>query len=138
MFTDAGFLYGTYKTIQYLLEQGVTVYQYILTYRGEHSFSEAFGIEPVGVCHADDLMYLWNPAGGFGSLTGDDALVRKTMTKAWASFAFYGDPTPPGSEASWIASGNPNQYWNISGPVSNMGSSSYIQDRMELWTQVIG
>jgi len=138
MFTDAGFLYGTYKTIQYLLEYGVPVYQYILTHRGEHSFTEAFGIEPVGVCHADDLIYLWNPNGQFGSLTGEDSLVRNTMIEAWTNFAYYGDPTPPGSESSWTPLTTPDQYWNISGPVPSMESSSYIQERMDLWEQVIG
>jgi len=138
MCTDAGFLYGTYKTIKYLLDHSVTVYQYILTYQGEHSFTESFGIPPVGVCHADDLMYLWNPHGGHWSISGDDELVRKTMTTAWANFATYGDPTPPGSELSWAPLASPDQYWNISGPVPAMGSSSYIQDRMELWSQVIG
>ena len=61
MFTDSGFLYGTFKTINYLIQHGVTVYQYILTYEGEHSFSEVYSVPPTGVCHADDLLYLWNP-----------------------------------------------------------------------------
>ena len=73
MFTDAGFLYGTYKTIDYLIKHGVTVYQYILTYEGEYSFSEIYSVPPNGVCHADDLLYLWNPSF-LGPLTGEDVL----------------------------------------------------------------
>ena len=60
--TDSWFLYGTYKTIKYLLQYGVTVYQYVLTYRGKFSWSQLYGLDPPqGVCHADDLIYLWNP-----------------------------------------------------------------------------
>ena len=43
------------------MKHGVTVYQYVLTYKGEHSFANFFyGImEPKFVCHADDLLYQW-------------------------------------------------------------------------------
>ena len=43
------------------MKHGVTVYQYVLTYKGEHSFANIFyGImEPKFVCHADDLLYQW-------------------------------------------------------------------------------
>ena len=141
LFTDAVFLYGTYKTINYFLEHGVTVFQYILTYRGQFSFSQDFGVDPLGVCHADDLIYIWNPVDigdADGNLTGEDALVRTTITTAWGSFARYGDPTPPGSQSSWAPLTSADQFWNISGPVPAMDSSNYIQERMKLWTQVIG
>ena len=62
MYTDSGFLYGTYRTIKYLVEHGSTVFQYVLTYEGEYSFSALYGIPANGVCHADDLLYLWNPS----------------------------------------------------------------------------
>jgi hypothetical protein len=61
MFTDAGFQYGTHKTINLLVEQNVTLYQYLLTYQGEYSASVLFGGTPPGngVCHGDDIIYLW-------------------------------------------------------------------------------
>ena len=61
MFTDAGFQYGTHQTINRLVEQNVTLYQYLLTYQGEYSASVFFGGTPPGngVCHGDDLIYLW-------------------------------------------------------------------------------
>eukprot|EP00091_Calanus_sinicus_P022818 TRINITY_DN7448_c0_g1_i3.p1 TRINITY_DN7448_c0_g1~~TRINITY_DN7448_c0_g1_i3.p1 ORF type:complete len:435 (+),score=107.28 TRINITY_DN7448_c0_g1_i3:279-1583(+) len=142
MFTDAGFLYGTHKTINYFLEHGMTVYQYILTYEGEFSLSQLFGVDPTGVCHADDLLYLWDPVDiTFGSLSGDDVLVRDVMTSAWANFATYGDPTPPGSSVSWapqLASDSMHRYWNISGAVPVTSSSESLQERMALWEQVVG
>ena len=62
--TDADFLYGSYKTINYFLEQNMNVYQYLLTYRGMYSITNTIGVEPVGVSHADDLIYMWNPCIG--------------------------------------------------------------------------
>ena len=60
MFTDSLFQYGTHQTINRLVEQNVTLYQYLLTYQGQYSVSALFGV-PVGngVCHGDDLIYLW-------------------------------------------------------------------------------
>ena len=59
IFVDAGFLFIN-KTIDYLLEHGVNVYQYILTYEREFSFLHVFGLAPRGVCHTDDLIYMWD------------------------------------------------------------------------------
>ena len=61
MFTDASFQYCTHETINYLVQYGVTVYQYILSYEGKYSFSTLDGV-PVGtgVTHGDDLFYLWD------------------------------------------------------------------------------
>jgi carboxylesterase type B len=61
MFTDASFQYGTHLTINHLVDQNVTLYQYLLTYQGQYSISPLFDV-PVGngVCHGDDLIYFWN------------------------------------------------------------------------------
>ena len=64
MFTDCDFLVGTYKTMEYFLEQKMKVYQYILSYEGQYSFSQMQGIKPHGVCHIDDLIYQWDPVLG--------------------------------------------------------------------------
>ena len=48
LFTDAGVLYGNYKTIKYLLKHNVTVYQYILTYEGQFSVTQLYGLDPIG------------------------------------------------------------------------------------------
>ena len=76
MHTDAGFLHGSYKTVKLMLQHGVSVHQYILTHIGQYSYTQLYGIqEPVGiggwfqrrkliqvgVSHADDLLYLWDP-----------------------------------------------------------------------------
>ena len=63
MMTDSIFLYGTHRTIFHLVTQGIDVFQYILTYQGQYSFTNVFGLPTIGVCHADDLIYLFNPLG---------------------------------------------------------------------------
>ena len=139
MYTDSGFLYGTYRTINYLIEKDVTVYQYILTYEGEYSFSQLFYVPPNGVCHADDLLYLWNPSF-LGPLSGDDLVVRDVMSSAWTNFAIYGDPTPPGSYLSWTPVDPKSElqnYWNISGTNPTMATSHEIHNRMMLWDQIM-
>ena len=140
MFTDAGFLFGTYKTIEHFLKQGMTVYQYILSYQGKFSFSQFVGIEPIGVCHIDDLFYLWNPVLGKDlTLPDNDKSVRDLMTSAWTNFAKIGDPTPPDCGLSWVPNeyGKDYVYWNISSSLPVMEKSQKIQERMDLWDKVM-
>ena len=138
IFTDATFLFGLHKTTNYLLAQNVKVYQAILTYHGEHSFSEGFGVGNYGVCHADDLFYLWNMRNVTLTLE-EDIKVKNLMTDAWTNFAKYGDPTPPGSELTWLPVDDPemHQFWNISGAMPQMATSQQIQDRMNFWYQIV-
>ena len=73
-------------------------------------------------------------------LTPEEASIMNTIVTAWTDFAKYGDPTPPDSGRSWIpqAPNSEQQYWNISGPEPHMDTSSYIQERMALWENILG
>ena len=44
MMTDSEFLFGVHKKIGYLVHQGVTVYHYILTHRGQFSITQLNGV----------------------------------------------------------------------------------------------
>ena len=135
MYTDGFCLYGYYRFADLLMKQGVVVYQYILTYVGNLSFSEGTGV--VGVNHADDLLYLWNFLDY--PIDGDDIAVQQIMTQAWTDFATFGDPTPPGSEFSWTPLENVsyNSFWNISGPNPVMEHNEGIQERLETWKNIL-
>ena len=140
MMTDASFLFGIHNGIRYWQKYGVTVFQYLLTYQGEYSLSNAFGLPTIGVCHGDDLKYLYDPVAYVaGELNEEDEFVRNLMTTAWTNFAKYGDPTPPDSEFEWTpqSDGSEHHFFNISGPSSAMASSQFIQDRMTLWDRVL-
>ena len=137
LYTDGFFLYGYYKFSDYLMNQGVTVYQYILSYVGSHSFSITDGTGVIGADHGDDCLYLWT----FQNTTkdDDDVAVSKIMTQVWTDFATYGDPTPPGSEFSRtpLETTSNFNFWNISGPNPAMEHSNLIQERMELWQTIL-
>ena len=51
MFTDASFLYGVHNGINYLLEYGVKVFEYVLSYEGQYSFAMFWANldHPIGV-----------------------------------------------------------------------------------------
>jgi len=143
MHTDSGFLHGTYKTVQILLDHGVSVHQYLLTHVGQYSYTQLYGIpEPVGVSHADDLLYLWDPVFNVPhlELAGEDLVVSDMMATAWTEFARYGTPSSPDFPLDWdpIMPGSENWFFNISGSASAMDSSMDIRARMDLWDAVIG
>ena len=135
--TDGGFLYGTRKTLDYMRNQGVVVYQYIFSYIGVNNIACSMGYCDLGVAHAEELQYLWGASPK--SFNDNEAEIRDLMTTTWANFAKYGDPTPPDSGLSWTpqAPGAPPQYLNINGPNPVMEYSQNIQDRMQLWKDVI-
>ena len=137
MFTDAGWLFGIHKMVNYLANHEVKVFQYILTYQGQYSLTQFYGLDAVGVCHGDDLFYIWESL----PLNEQDLAVSKTMADAWTNFAKYGDPTPD-SKLSWtpVEAGMSDtiQFWNISGPEPYMQTNSKLQERMDLWKHVMG
>jgi len=148
MFTDSFALYGAHQTMEAFLGSKMRVFHYILTYQGEYSLLNLYGLPTMGVCHADDLLYLFDPIFGnsgwdsdTNTLTDTDLLVSERMVSAWANFAAFGDPTPPSDtqDIVWLpASPGIFQYLNISGPNPGMEYSDDIKDRMEFWTGLMG
>ena len=116
---------------------------YILTYEGFYSLTLFNGILPKGVCHADDLFYLWKPLFGYEiPLFGEDISVSEILINAWTNFAKHGNPTPdPESGFVWrpIETIFDYQYLNISGQNPTMSlNNPEILSRMELWESVLG
>ncbi|XP_031841726.1 carboxylic ester hydrolase [Nomia melanderi] len=100
LYSDAWFTYAAHNSVHdYFEKQSAPVYYYYLAYRGTASFSSIFG-DPdndYGVCHADDLQYLF-PVGE--QLFKDKPLSEKDhkmvdiITSLWVNFATTGNPTP--------------------------------------------
>ena len=112
--------------------------------KGQFSASQVFaGVDPVGVCHGDDLIYLWEPLigeeSGLGPLTGTDVDVRELMTEFWKNFAVFGNPTPSGSKYSWlpVVNSKNQQFLNISGLDPQMTISEDIQRKMDFWERLL-
>ena len=58
----------------------MSIYNYILTHEGFYSLTLLNGILPKGVCHADDLFYLWKPFFGYEiPLFGEDVSVSEIL-----------------------------------------------------------
>ena len=49
-----------------LVSHGSKVYSYDLTYEGLHSATNLLGLPHLGVCHGDELIYLWHPLSHLG------------------------------------------------------------------------
>ena len=110
---------------------------------GQFSASQLFGVvDRVGVCHAEELIYLWDPFikdAGLGPLTGTDVDIRELMTEFWRNFAMFGNPTPSGSAYSWLPVDNSKnqQFLNISGLDLQMTTNEDIQRRMDFWESLL-
>ena len=78
MMTDSIFLYGTHRTIKHMVNFGKQIFQYVLTYQGRFSFSNIFGVPTMGVCHADDLLYLFEPLGN-STITFIFAILKRRL-----------------------------------------------------------
>ena len=147
MFTDAFPLFAVHQTIKAFVAQNMKVFHYILTYKGGLSLLDiSYGLPPTGVCHADDLLYLFDPVFQYLGvdpdapvLTGTDLEVSDLMISAWTNFAIFGDPTPPDMlDVTWLPIGPGNfQYLNISSPNPQMAYADNIRDRMEFWTELM-
>ena len=141
MKTDGTYWHGIETVINLLTVHGVQVHQYIFSYRGEHSFLDSHGVEPgtLGVAHADELFYLFDPLYhmDLGGMEDSDIKIRDLLVSLWVSFAKYGDPTPPGSALAWApVSPDSRLYLNISGADPTMQRAEYYEDRMLFWSSV--
>ncbi|KZC14640.1 Venom carboxylesterase-6 [Dufourea novaeangliae] len=100
MYSDAWFTHAAHNSVRdYLKKQSAPVYYYYLAYRGRASFSKIFGDadNDYGVCHADELQYLF-PVGEQlftdTPLNENDHKMVDTITSLWVNFATTGNPTP--------------------------------------------
>ena len=83
MMTDSEFLFGVHKKIGYLVDQGITVYHYILTHRGQFSITQLDGVpETVGndllfsrTCLHSFLASMVSPMQTTSSMNGSQSLV---------------------------------------------------------------
>merc|ERR550525_43318 len=144
LFSDSGSNYGNYLFTNQVVARGTRLFSYILTYRGEFSYTDVIGIPNYGVSHADDLLYLWNPVFTVSvDLNDSDQAMMRQMVSTWTDFAKTGDPPPPSSPYSWlpVTAGvqEEDQQWffNFSGENSAMDSSQQIFSRLIFWDNIL-
>ena len=136
MATDSAFLYGTYRTVQYFQKSGMKVYQYLLSYEGEYSFTQDVGVSPRGVSHGDDIFYFWKRPGK--RLNFRDSQVQNLMTSAWTHFATFGRPFNEKSKVQWRpVTHTDHRFLNISGVYPTMEENVGIINRMTFWDSIV-
>jgi len=148
--TDVQFWFGTDKMIKYLSPH-TPVYQYILYFQDLFSIStnpNSLG-RNLGVCHADDLFYMWDMYGLNAELglldtwwSQANKLNSKRMLELWTNFIKYLDPTPPDhisevlEKISWTqVTESEHSYLKIDSELSMDMSEEYRQ-RMEFWQEM--
>ncbi|XP_050306615.1 venom carboxylesterase-6 [Anthonomus grandis grandis] len=143
MYTDGWFLNAVDETILLHNEYvNQPIYSYVFGHRGVASFTKIFGggDKDYGVCHADDLQYLFPITEGlFGEkFTEDDSYVSKLFTTLFANFAKTGTPTPKEYQKELIpevwqpVDSKLMNYYHISAKAAGMREKLY-QERVELW-----
>ncbi|KAJ8984076.1 hypothetical protein NQ317_006574 [Molorchus minor] len=120
------------------------VYYYLFGHRGVASFTEIFGggDRDFGVCHADELQYLFPVGDGLfpdRKPSSDDKQVAELLTTMWANFARTGNPTPELNnivKEKWKpATPRHMEYYYFKANKSNMRSGLYLK-RAKLWRHI--
>lgn len=108
MYTDGWFLNGADEAVQYYLKySNKPIYYYLFGHRGPSSFTEIFGDKEkdYGVCHADELQYLFPLAESLfpdKPQTPQDKKIAEIMTTLWVNFALTGYVTTRYSHLSFM------------------------------------
>ena len=158
MYTDGWFLNGADEAVQYYLKYSdKPIYYYLFGHRGPSSFTEIFGDKEkdYGVCHADELQYLFPLAESLfpdKPQTPQDKKIAEIMTTLWVNFAltgyvtrgthtslswyFFRDPTPTTSDllpSKWTpVTGDNLEYFHISSDGASMHKGLF-KKRAEFW-----
>ncbi|XP_046806067.1 juvenile hormone esterase isoform X2 [Lucilia cuprina] len=98
LLTDLMFLQGIRRTARNHAKYGnAPVYMYRFSFDGALGlYKRMLGLQRPGVCHGDEMGYLFK--FGFFNLSLDpksmEVLVKNRMVRMWTNFAKYGNPTP--------------------------------------------
>ncbi|CAH1406886.1 unnamed protein product [Nezara viridula] len=119
LFTDGWFFIPMIQTFK---NHPNSVYLYNLDYVGDNSFADVYASTRVvnGACHNDDTIYLFNSTTNprFSPFSPKDEHFSKTLVKAWADFARFGDPV----RSQGITLGD----WNNGGDYLEMGPMGFL------------
>ncbi|KAF7269615.1 hypothetical protein GWI33_017341 [Rhynchophorus ferrugineus] len=142
MYTDGWFLNCADEAVR--LHKNHTqhpVYYYLFSHRGSASFTEIFGggEEDYGVCHADDLQYLFPVGDGLfpeRTPSESDKRVAKIFTTLFANFAYTGNPTPKLSSVvpeKWLpVETDDMEYFHIDATSPGMRKGLFLE-RAQFW-----
>uniref|UniRef100_A0A1A9X418 Carboxylic ester hydrolase n=1 Tax=Glossina brevipalpis TaxID=37001 RepID=A0A1A9X418_9MUSC len=125
LLTDLMFLQGIRRSARYHARYGSSpVYMYRFAFDGALGlYKRMLGLQRPGVCHGDELGYLFK--FGFFNLNLDpnsmEVVVKNRMVRMWTNFAKYGNPTPAHKEDNLI-----NTVWLPINPDSVMDNLNFM------------
>ncbi|CAD7087657.1 unnamed protein product [Hermetia illucens] len=149
LFSDQRFNFGMDKFLRRRFASSNATdgktFVYLFDHRGPKSASEFFhgGQEYYGVCHTDDLPYIFY--NNFSKLKGDenDTKLKTLMPELWTNFARTGNPTPEGTHLPlWLpAEGYPLQYAHIGSKNSEdwvvlRNEKGFLKERIQFWRKL--
>ncbi|XP_023016954.2 esterase E4 isoform X1 [Leptinotarsa decemlineata] len=146
LYTDGWFLKGADDVVRLQTKYYQSpVYYYLFGYRGSTSMTKIFngGDTDYGVCHADELQYLFPLGDGlFPDVppSEEDKRTAELLTTLWANFAKTGNPSPEVTDIIpelWTPYSLKNEnYYYIDEKSTEMRSGIY-PERIQLWRSVI-
>ncbi|RZC42269.1 COesterase and/or Abhydrolase 3 domain containing protein, partial [Asbolus verrucosus] len=97
LYTDRAFAYSLFQTALLHSHKGHTpLWLYNFKYRGQYSYGELFAASQEninykwGVCHCDELIYLFKSPAIFPELRDpNDIIISKILISLWTNFATY-------------------------------------------------
>ncbi|XP_070851841.1 esterase B1 isoform X5 [Drosophila suzukii] len=147
LLTDLMFLQGIRKTARNHAKYGnAPVYMYRFSFDGSLGlYKRMLGIPRPGVCHGDELGYLFK--FGFFNLSLDpksmEVQVKNRMVRMWTNFAKYGSPTPDIEDPSLTTKWTPIDPTNVMNSLNYMDISANLAmktnpepERQRFWDEM--
>jgi len=143
MYSDVIFLIGADGTVRlHSKHSSQPVYYYLFGYRGTESHSKLFGDagHNYGVCHADELLYLFTLTTLFPNYkpSESDQKMTEVLTSLWANFAKTGNPTPETNaviSTKWDPVQSENlEYYFIKNPSDIKMARGLYTERARFWS----
>ncbi|XP_069704524.1 esterase E4-like [Periplaneta americana] len=144
VYTDSLFGTGMESAVKIHTKAGASVYYYYFDYRGKNSYSAIFGdpTEDYGVCHMDELMYLF-PEDNYlfpnSTKTAKDDEMVDILTTLWTNFSRTGNPTSQASNSvKWppVSSSEVMEYCHIDSTGLHV-ERNLLTDRFKLWSSIL-
>ncbi|XP_034950414.1 esterase FE4-like [Chelonus insularis] len=140
--SDGAVIFGVHRLANLISQySNQPVYYYKFAYQGRFSYFTWSNKTALGVCHQDDLQYLFFIKAlfpFFDSNAPEVPMVEK-MTSMWANFAYTGQPIPQDKKefagVSWTPLTPENKAYMEIDSEMTMKRGLY-QDRMEEWEKL--
>merc|ERR1712142_2978 len=147
--SDAKFGFATNKYIDYMADSPVPVYNFIMSFQDNTSYS--FGVGSVGkglgVAHGDELPYLYKIDKSYYDIPYDgwspeNIRHSQRMCELWANFAKYGNPTPDQAsellgDAKWEKYDRKNPSYMDLGLELKMVTDPALLERLAFWRETL-